>query len=83
MKTKKIIGEIFDATGHTDFAGSIDEAVATIMETVRTTGKFLYINTNPFNFTDLGTGDTLRLREALDEHEEPTFVLAGALQGGI
>lgn len=82
MNTKRITGEIHDATGHTDFLGTLDDAVAVIMDNVKRAGKWAYVNGNPFVFTDYNAAEEAALREALDAVDEPAFVLTGALQGG-
>ena len=79
---KQITGEIHDATGHTDFLGTIDQAVATIIQNVRNAGKWVYVNGSPFIFSQFNQAEELELRAALDSVEEPSFVLTGALVGG-
>lgn len=83
-KTQKIItGEIADASGHTDFSGSIEEAVAVIMENVRKFGKWAYINEKPFTFPNNGSAqEEAEVYAVLNEAENPHFVLTGKLQGG-
>lgn len=81
-KQKQIQGQIADASGHTDFLGTLDEAVATIMENVKKAGKWAYINGNPFNFSKFDDNEAAQVRALLDSVDEPFFTLTGKLQGG-
>lgn len=82
-KQKKIEGQIADASGHTDFLGTLDEAVELIMDNVRNYGKWAYINGNPFVFEKYDDREARQVRELLDAVEQPHFVLTGKLEGGI
>jgi len=76
-------GQIADASGHTEFTGTIDEAMATIMDQVTKAGKWVYVNGNPFMFTNKHTlAEQAELRNMLATAEEPTFMLTAKLQGG-
>lgn len=76
-------GQIADASGHTEFTGTIDEAMAKIMEQVTKAGKWVYVNGNPFMFTAQHTlAEQAELRNMLTTAEEPTFMLTAKLQGG-
>lgn len=82
-KIKTVIGQIADSSGHTDFVGTVDEAVDTIVEQVKAAGKWVYVNGNPFIFGDPDDAAEInKLRNAFDVEDEPNFVLTGKLQGG-
>jgi hypothetical protein len=76
-------GQITDASGHTAFSGTIDEAMETIMEQVTKRGKWVYVNGNPFVFKNHSLMEQDELRGMLTNVEEPTFVLTAQLQGGV
>jgi len=80
--SKKVIGQIADASGHTDYAGTIDEAVAFVMEAVQNQSRWAYVNGNPFQFEKFDKVEADALRAAFNSVEEPSFVLTGVLQGG-
>ncbi len=80
--TKQVTGQIADASGHTDFLGTIEEAVATIMENVTKNGKWAYINGNPFVFSKFDAAEADQVFNLLNESEDPHFTLTGKLQGG-
>lgn len=82
LSTKQIVGQIADASGHTDFLGTLDDAVATIMENVKKAGKWAYINGNPFMFSKYDDTEAAQVRDLLDSVDEPHFILTGKLQGG-
>lgn len=83
LPSQKIVkGQIADASGHTDFTGSIDEAMDLIMNQVTKAGKWVYINGNPFMFTSHSIAEQNELRGMLANAEEPTFMLTAKLQGG-
>ncbi len=83
IKEKVVIGQIADATGHTDFTGGLNAAVKNIIGLVKSTSKLVYVNGNPFFFEgDFSKAGEARLTAALDEEEEPTFVVTEALVGG-
>lgn len=80
---------ITDNTGHTTLEQKIDEAILTVTKEHFAQGKWPYVGSRVFQFEATGLddaagllNDTLRLREMLEESEEPIVVLAGALQGG-
>lgn len=76
-------GEIADNSGHTDFSGDLNAAVRRIIEVVKETKKWTYVNGNPFFFqSNFDQADENRLQEALDTADEPTFAITGELQGG-
>jgi len=75
-------GQIADASGHTDFTGSIDEAMDLIMNQVTKAGKWVYVNGNPFMFTDHSLAEQKELRGMFENAENPTFMLTAKLQGG-
>lgn len=75
-------GQIADASGHTDFTGTIDEAMTLIMEQVTKAGKWVYVNGNPFMFTNNSIAEQDELRNMLTTSAEPTFMLTAKLQGG-
>jgi len=79
---KQVQGQIADASGHTDFVGTLDEAVATIFEGVQKSGKWAYINGTPFNFERFDDVERAEVYNALNAAEEPFFTLTGKLQGG-
>lgn len=80
---KQISGEIYDASGHTDFKGTLQEAVNTIVENCKKNGKWAYINGNPFIFDKFDDAEAEQVYNLLDAVEEPSFVLTGAVVGGI
>lgn len=88
--TEKLVTiRITDNTGHTTLEQKIDEAIATVVKEHFAQGKWSYVGSRVFQFEaqslDDAAGllnDTIRLRELLEESEEPIVVLAGALQGG-
>jgi hypothetical protein len=78
-----------DNTGHTTLEQAIDQAIVTVVKEHFANGKWPWVGARPFQFTatDLNdaTGlltDTIRLKEMLEESDEPIVVLTGALQGG-
>lgn len=75
-------GQIADASGHTEFSGSIDEAMNMIMNHVTKLGKWVYVNGNPFSFTNHSIAEQNELRNMLETSEDPTFMLTAKLQGG-
>ncbi len=79
---KTIVGQIFDASGHTDFSGTLEEAMETIMHQVTKAGKWVYLNGNPFMFTNYDLAEQNEVRNMLANAEEPTFILTAKLQGG-
>lgn len=80
--TKQVQGQIADASGHTDFLGTLDEAVTTIMESAKNAGKWAYINGNPFIFSRYDDNEAGQVRDLLNSVDEPFFTLTGKLQGG-
>jgi hypothetical protein len=80
--SKKVIGQIADASGHTDYAGTLDEAVTFVMDAVQNSARWVYVNGNPFQFEKFDAIEAKSLRDAFDSVEEPSFVLTGVLQGG-
>ena len=84
LPSQKIIrGQIADASGHTDFEGSIDEAMDLIMHNVAKAGKWVYLNGSPFMFQNYDLTEQQEVREKLINAEEPNFMLTAKLQGGI
>ncbi len=83
-KSNKIVrGRIADQTGHTDFSDTIPAAVRKIVEVMQGTPKWVYVNGAPFFFENgFDKVDEQNLTDMLDESEDPTFVVAGALEGG-
>lgn len=79
---KQVIGQIADASGHTDYAGTIDQAVDFVMDAVKNQARWVYVNGNPFQFDKFDAIEAKALRDAFDSVEEPSFVLTGVLQGG-
>lgn len=79
---KVISGEIFDASGHTDFMGSLDEAMQIIMDNVKNAGKWAYVNGNPFIFQNFDAAEEAQVKALLTDADEPHFLLTGKLQGG-
>lgn len=83
MSNQKIIkGQIADATGHTDFAGTLDEAMTTIIDQVKNAGKWVYVNGNPFIFQNFDLAEEQGLKDMLMAEEDPMFVITPKLQGG-
>jgi hypothetical protein len=80
---KQITGEIYDASGHTDWHGSLQDAVTTIMDNCKKFGKWAYINGNPFIFESYNDAEAEQVYNLLDASEEPSFVLTGAVVGGV
>jgi hypothetical protein len=81
--------KITDHTGDTRLEQKIDEAIATIVKEHFAQARQPYVGVIPFQFdaTSLDDapgllGDTIRLRELLDEHDEPVVKLLPPLQGG-
>jgi len=80
---KMVTGMIADSSGHSDFLGTLDDAVKTIMDGVNTAGKWVYVNGNPFMFDNpKDEAEHARLRNRLAAEDKPEFVLTGSLQGG-
>ena len=79
---KTVQGQIADASGHTDFLGTLDEAVTTIMDGVKNSGKWAYVNGNPFIFEKFDDTEAAQVRDLLNNADEPFFVLTGKVQGG-
>lgn len=77
-----VSGQIADASGHTDFQGTLDEAITLIMDQVKTAGKWAFVNGNPFFFTNFDEQEAADLTDKLQAVENPNFVLTGKLQGG-
>jgi hypothetical protein len=76
-------GMIADSSGHSDFLGSVDDAVTTILDGVQTAGKWVYVNGNPFIFNDAkNEAEQALLRNTLTAAENPEFLMTGSLQGG-
>ena len=78
-----------DNTGHTTLEQKIDEAISTVVKEHFAQGKWPWVGARPFQFEATGLddavgllNDTIRLREMLEESDEPIVVLTGALQGG-
>lgn len=82
MKQKTVKGQIADASGHTDFTGTLDEAMETIMDMVKNAGKWAYLNGTPYIFNSFDPIEEKQARDLLNSVEEPSFVLTGKLQGG-
>ncbi|CAK0748515.1 hypothetical protein CCP3SC5AM1_1520004 [Gammaproteobacteria bacterium] len=81
---------ITDNTGHTTLEQKIDEAILTVTKEHFSQGKWPYVGSRIFQFEatslDDAVGllnDTIRLREMLEESEDPIVVMTGALQGGV
>lgn len=85
--------KILDQTGHTTLEQRIEEAVATTFKQHFTNGKWPFVSSEngvvPFEFTAESVNDaegllkdTIRLRQILEDNEEPVIVLTGPLQGG-
>jgi hypothetical protein len=75
-------GQIADASGHTDFQGTLDEAMEVIMNGVKNEGKWVYVNGNPYIFNNFDGAEEGQVRDMLMNEENPSFVLTGKLQGG-
>lgn len=75
-------GQIADASGHTDFAGTLDEAMDLIMQQVTKAGKWVYLNGSPFMFQNYDHTEIQEVRDKLANAEEPSFMLTARLQGG-
>ena len=80
---------VTDNTGHTNLEQKIDEAILTITKEHFAQGKWAFVGARTFQFEaqslDDAQGllaDTIRLREMLEESDEPIVVLTGPLQGG-
>lgn len=84
MSNSQIIvkGQIADASGHTDFAGTLDEAMTIIMQQVTQAGKWVYLNGSPFMFQTYDLAEQEEVRQKLANAEEPSFMLTAKLQGG-
>lgn len=83
LPSQKIIrGQIADNSGHTDFEGTIDEAMDTILHNVTKAGKWVYLNGAPFIFKTFGLEEQNEVRNNLLQATDPTFLLTGKLQGG-
>lgn len=77
-----VTGQIADSSGHTDFIGSLDEAIEMIVEQSSKSGKWAYINGTPFMFQNHGLDEQDELRKMLANADEPNFMLTARLQGG-
>lgn len=75
-------GQIADASGHTDFTGTLDEAMAMIMQQVTKAGKWVYLNGSPFMFQNYDLAEQEEVRQKLANAENPSFMLTAKLQGG-
>ena len=88
--TEKLVRvRITDNTGHTTLEQKIDEAILTATKEHLAQGKWAFVGPRAFQFEATGLddavgllNDTLRLREMLEESEDPIIVLTGPLQGG-
>jgi hypothetical protein len=78
----QIKGQIADASGHTDFVGTLDEAMDLIMQQVTKAGKWVYLNGSPYMFQNYDHSEIQEVRDKLANAEEPTFMLTARLQGG-
>ena len=89
--TDKIVKiRITDRSGHTTLEQKIDDAILTVTKEHFAQGKWPYVGPHYFQFEATGLDDavgllkdTIRLREQLQETDEPIVVLAGDLQGGV
>lgn len=86
---KLVTIRLTDNTGHTTLEQKIDEAISTVVKEHFAQGKWPWVGARPFQFEATGLddaagllNDTIRLREMLEESDEPIIVLTGALQGG-
>ena len=79
--------------GHTTLEQRINEACETVANRTLVEGEWPFVNTEtgviPFQFTATGVNDTvnllkdtIRLREILEDNEEPVIVMTGPLAGG-
>ena len=79
----QIKGQIADASGHTDFVGTLDEAMDLIMQQVTKAGKWVYLNGSPYMFQNYDHSEIQEVRDKLANAEEPSFMLTARLQGGV
>ena len=83
LPSQKVIrGQIADASGHTDFAGDIDEAMDLIMDQVTKNAKWVYLNGTPYMFQNFDLTEQQEVRNQLITADEPNFTLTAKLQGG-
>lgn len=75
-------GQIADSSGHTDFAGTLDEAMTIIMQQVTQAGKWVYLNGSPYMFQNYDLTEQEEVRQKLANADEPSFMLTAKLQGG-
>ena len=83
-KNNKLIkGIILDASGHTELSQTVEEAVATIVEQVKSAGKWVFVNGSPFIFQNVeDPAEQANLFNQLNTNEDAEYQLTGSLRGG-
>lgn len=80
---KLVKGIILDASGHTELAQTVDEAVATIVDQVKSAGKWVFVNGSPFIFQNVDDPtEQNNLYDQLNNNEDAEYQLTGSLRGG-
>lgn len=74
-------GSIADASGHTDFVGTVDEAMERITTEVKNHGKWVFVDNVPQVFTPGDAESVRNLRDAITQ-EGAEFTVTAALVGG-
>jgi len=74
-------GAIVSMEGHTDFKGTLSDAITVIMDNVKQ-GKWAYLNNDPYFFQSYDEAEQEKAKDLLLAADQPVFTLTGALQGG-
>ena len=80
---KTVTGQVADATGHTDFTGSIADAIKLISEKIKNSQMWAVVNGEPFFSKGSDELDGEYLTNAFEQAENPAFAIVGELVGGL
>lgn len=83
LNNKLIKGIVLDASGHSEVMQTVDEAVATIVDQVKSAGKWVFVNGSPFIFQNVDDpNEQANLFNQLNNNEDAEYQLTGSLRGG-
>lgn len=83
LNNKLIKGIVLDASGHSEVTKTVDEAVAHIVDQVKTSGKWVFVNGSPFIFQNVDDpNEQANLFNRLNTTEDAEYQLTGSLRGG-
>lgn len=83
LNNKLIKGIVLDASGHSEVMQTVDDAVTSIVDAVKSAGKWVFVNGSPFIFQNVDDPtEQANLFNQLNNNEDAEYQLTGSLRGG-